>query len=39
MYFGVVVPKPAFLIVDDDPEVLRAVERDLRKRAPIDTAF
>jgi thioredoxin reductase (NADPH) len=26
------VSKPAFVIVDDDPEVLRAVERDLRKR-------
>src|ERR1700694_610418 len=24
--------KPAVLTVDDDPEVLRAVERDLRKR-------
>ena len=32
MYSGVEVPKPAFLIVDDDPDVLRAVERDLRKR-------
>ena len=32
MYSGVVVSKPAFLIVDDDPDVLRAVERDLRKR-------
>jgi thioredoxin reductase (NADPH) len=26
------VPKPVLLTVDDDPEVLRAVERDLRKR-------
>jgi thioredoxin reductase (NADPH) len=26
------VSKPAFLIVDDDPDVFRAVERDLRKR-------
>jgi thioredoxin reductase (NADPH) len=32
VYSGVEVPKPAFLIVDDDPDVLRAVERDLRKR-------
>jgi thioredoxin reductase (NADPH) len=32
VYSGVEVSKPAFLIVDDDPEVLRAVERDLRKR-------
>jgi thioredoxin reductase (NADPH) len=32
VYSGVVVSKPAFLIVDDDPDVLRAVERDLRKR-------
>ena len=32
MYSGVEVSKPAFLIVDDDPDVLRAVERDLRKR-------
>jgi thioredoxin reductase (NADPH) len=26
------MPKPVLLTVDDDPEVLRAVERDLRKR-------
>jgi thioredoxin reductase (NADPH) len=26
------VAKPALLIVDDDPEVLRAIDRDLRKR-------
>jgi len=26
------VPKPVLLTVDDDPEVLRAVERDLRRR-------
>ena len=26
------MPKPALLAVDDDPEVLRAVERDLRSR-------
>lgn len=32
MYSGVEVSKPALLIVDDDPEVLRAIERDLRKR-------
>jgi thioredoxin reductase (NADPH) len=32
VYSGVDVSKPAFLIVDDDPDVLRAVERDLRKR-------
>jgi thioredoxin reductase (NADPH) len=32
VYSGVEVSKPAFLIVDDDPDVLRAVERDLRKR-------
>jgi len=32
VYSGDVVSKPAFLIVDDDPDVLRAVERDLRKR-------
>jgi len=32
VYSGVEVSKPALLIVDDDPEVLRAIERDLRKR-------
>jgi thioredoxin reductase (NADPH) len=32
VYAGVEVSKPAFLIVDDDPDVLRAVERDLRRR-------
>jgi thioredoxin reductase (NADPH) len=32
VYSGVEVPKPAILIVDDDPEVLRAIERDLRRR-------
>jgi thioredoxin reductase (NADPH) len=32
VYSGVEVAKPALLIVDDDPEVLRAIERDLRKR-------
>jgi thioredoxin reductase (NADPH) len=26
------MPKPAILTVDDDPEVLRAIERDLRQR-------
>src|SRR6201984_3948655 len=26
------MPKPVLLTVDDDPEVLRAVERDLRKK-------
>ena len=26
------MPKPVLLTLDDDPEVLRAVERDLRKR-------
>src|ERR1700693_4932233 len=26
------MPKPVLLTVDDDPEVLRAVERDLRSR-------
>ena len=26
------MPKPVLLTVDDDPEVLRAIERDLRKR-------
>jgi thioredoxin reductase (NADPH) len=26
------MPKPALLTIDDDPEVLRAVERDLRQR-------
>jgi thioredoxin reductase (NADPH) len=26
------MPKPAMLTVDDDPEVLRAIERDLRQR-------
>jgi thioredoxin reductase (NADPH) len=26
------VAKPAIVIVDDDPDVLRAVERDLRRR-------
>jgi len=26
------MPKPVLLAVDDDPEVLRAIERDLRKR-------
>jgi len=32
VYSGVKVSKPAFLVVDDDPDVLRAVERDLRNR-------
>jgi thioredoxin reductase (NADPH) len=32
LYSGVKVSKPALVIVDDDPEVLRAIERDLRKR-------
>jgi thioredoxin reductase (NADPH) len=32
VYSGVEVSKPALLIVDDDPDVLRAIERDLRKR-------
>jgi thioredoxin reductase (NADPH) len=32
VYSGVEVSKPALVIVDDDPEVLRAIERDLRKR-------
>src|SRR3979411_1015399 len=26
------MPKPVLLTVDDDPEVLRAIERDLRSR-------
>src|SRR5262245_53619451 len=26
------MPRPVLLVVDDDPEVLRAVERDLRRR-------
>jgi thioredoxin reductase (NADPH) len=26
------MPKPVMLTVDDDPEVLRAIERDLRQR-------
>ena len=26
------MPRPVLLAVDDDPDVLRAVERDLRKR-------
>ena len=26
------MPKPALLTIDDDPEVLRAIERDLRRR-------
>lgn len=29
-------PKPVVLTVDDDPDVLRAIERDLRKRYAID---
>jgi len=29
---GVCVPKPVMIAVDDDAEVLRSVERDLRKR-------
>jgi len=32
VYSGLKVSKPALLIVDDDPEVLRAIERDLRTR-------
>src|SRR3954451_25099873 len=29
---GIVVSRPVLLAVDDDPDVLRAVERDLRQR-------
>src|SRR4051794_20415408 len=29
---GPAMPRPVLLAVDDDPEVLRAVERDLRRR-------
>ena len=32
LYPDVQMPKPAVLTIDDDPEVLRAVERDLRQR-------
>src|SRR5436190_5729754 len=30
------MPRPVLLAVDDDPEVLRAVERDLRRRYGAD---
>src|SRR5579871_6701019 len=31
-YSGSLMAKPAIIVVDDDPEVLRAIERDLRRR-------
>ena len=30
------MPKPFLLAVDDEPEVLRAIERDLRRRYSAD---
>src|SRR5579871_1864423 len=33
---GACMPKPVILTIDDDPEVLKAVERDLRSKYAAD---